>query len=147
MEILGIVLLVAVVGYMLIGTDVTGSAGIAAPIMTTRLTATQIAAYAQAAGFDGEDLIIAVAVALGESSGNPVARNQNPPREDSIGLWQINVLAHPEYSYEFLIDPQNNANAAYNVYLAAGGSFQPWGAFTNNSYAKYLDTADQAVNG
>jgi hypothetical protein len=103
-----------------------------------------IAGVASNAGFTGADLVLAVAIAYGESSGNPSAENTTPP-DNSYGLWQINVNAHPEYDPTALLDPQTNANAAFAIYSAAGNSFKPWGAFTNGSYQQYTDQAQSDV--
>ena len=46
--------------------------------------------------------------------------------EDSKGLWQINLNAHPEFLSWNLYDPQSNAFAAYQIYLKAGNSFRDW---------------------
>ena len=45
--------------------------------------------------------------------------------ELSIGLWQINVLASPQFDPELLKDPDMNATAAFT--LSNGGtSWGPW---------------------
>jgi hypothetical protein len=108
----------------------------------TILTPAQIAYYAQTAGFDGDDLSIAVAIALAESSGNtnvynPETAAGTPPGQGSYGLWQIYLHAHPEYSADNLYDPQTNANDAYELYSNAGG-FSPWGTFHSGAYRNYL---------
>jgi len=108
------------------------------------LTPAQISYYAQNAGFSGDDLAIAVAVAMAESGGNPVtynpetaAKGGTPDGEGSYGLWQIYLKDHPEYTYSNLYDPQTNANAAHDVYSAAGG-FHPWSTFNSGAYQAYL---------
>jgi Lysozyme like domain len=113
----------------------------------TTLNAQQIAGYAANAGFSGPDLQVAVAVALAESSGNTGAVGDlliTPG--GSIGLWQINLKAHPEYTAAQLTDPQANANAAYAIYSAAGSTFSPWSTYTNGAYSAYIVTAQQGVN-
>ena len=55
-----------------------------------------------------------MAVALAESSGNPAAvGDMNIPNVaaagGSVGLWQINKAAHPEFAGQDLTDPQINA--------------------------------------
>jgi hypothetical protein len=94
-----------------------------------------ICEYAQNAGFEGADLITAVAIALLESGGNAnaynpellaQARNGAPDGQGSMGLWQIYLFEHPEFAAENLYDPQTNANAAHHVYEVAGNSFSPW---------------------
>ena len=65
----------------------------------------------------------AVDVAQLESGWSTAAHNQDG--EDSRGLWQINVRAHPNYAGMNLFDPQVNAWCAYQIWLDAGG-WRPW---------------------
>lgn len=117
------------------------------------LSAAEIARHAHAAGFRGDDLNIAVAVALAESNGNTRAHNGTPP-DNSYGLWQINMLGSlgPARRREFgidsnreLFDPEENAKAAKRVYDDAGGSWGPWSTFTNGAYKQHLDKARRAT--
>jgi len=108
----------------------------------TILTPAQISYYAQRAGFTGQDLVTAVAIALAESSGNPNTYNPEtaagtPQGQGSYGLWQIYLTAHPEYAGVNLYDPQTNANAAFAIYSAAGG-FSPWSTYNSGEYQAYL---------
>lgn len=130
--------------------------GIAAVVLTAggtgllsgKLSASDIAGYAQNAGFRGQDAILAVSVALAESGGDPNAVGDlNLTPGGSVGLWQINLKAHPEYDPGQLTDPQYNANAAYNVYMAAGGSFSPWSTYAGGQYSAFIVQAQQGVNG
>lgn len=69
------------------------------------------------AGFRGDGLVTAVAVALAESSCNPSAtnvQNNTPPSRDR-GLWQINDYWHPEVDDACAYDAQCNANAAFEI--------------------------------
>jgi hypothetical protein len=114
------------------------------------LTAAQIAGYAENAGFTGEDLITAVAIALAESSGNPNVYNPEtgagaPSGEGSYGLWQIYLYMHPEFNGMNLYDPQTNANAAYSIYAAAGG-FSPWTTYGSGAYESYVAEVESAVS-
>jgi len=109
-----------------------------------------IAVYAANAGFEGADLIMAVAIALAESGGrvdayNPETAAGTPEGKGSYGLWQIYLKAHPEFEGVDLYDPQNNANAAYAIYEAAGESFRPWSTFKNLAYVSHLDDARKQV--
>jgi hypothetical protein len=106
------------------------------------LSADQIAQVAAAAGFSGGDLTTAVAIAFAESSGNPQAHNGNG--EDSWGLWQINLVAHPEFSSWDLTDPATNAKAAFILYSSSW--FHPWSTFTSGVYTRYLASAQAGVN-
>lgn len=121
------------------------------------MDAKAIAPYAKKAGFIGNDLAIAIAVALAESSGNPKAHNANTATKDnSYGLWQINMYGAlgPARRKTFnlkknedLFDPQVNANAAFKIYKGAGGKFTDWTKFRNGDYKKKINEAEIAVRG
>jgi len=113
------------------------------------LSAQQISPYAAAAGFSGDDLVNAVAIALAESSGNPKAYNPEmaagaPANQGSYGLWQIYLNAHPEFAGVDLYDPQTNANAAYQVFQQSG--FAAWSTFKSGAYQTHLLAAESAVS-
>jgi hypothetical protein len=110
-----------------------------------KLQPSDVAAVAQTAGFSGSDLEIAIAIAFAESSGNPYAIG-DLELGISVGLWQVNLKAHPEFQGVNLMDPQTNANAAYSIYVAAGMSFAPWSTFKNGAYRANLQLASSAVN-
>lgn len=111
-----------------------------------KLSAAQIAQYAQGAGFSGDDLVVATAVALAESSGNTgVVGDLALTPGGSVGLWQINLRWHPEYTAEELTDPATNAAAAFKIYTAAGNSFTPWSTYKNGAYGNHLNEASDAV--
>ena len=113
--------------------------GVTAVTGIGKLNFSGIQQYASAAGFSGDDLTTACAVALAESSGNPsVVGDLNVTPGGSIGLWQINLKAHPEYTASQLTDPQTNANAAYAIYQAAGNAFTPWTTFKTGAYLSYV---------
>ncbi len=104
------------------------------------LTREQIADYARRAGFPEAAINTMVAIALAESRGNPEAHCFNcvpGVQEDSRGLWQINVRAHPEYASQNLSDPLTNAKAALDI-SRGGTKFTPWTTFTSGAYKKYL---------
>ncbi len=120
--------------------------------MSHVLTPKQIAQYAYDAGFRGQALTTAVAVALAESSGNPHSHNAVPP-DDSYGLWQINMLGAlgPDRRADFhlksdaeLFDPAVNARAAYSI-SSHGTSFGPWTTYTSGAYRDHLGAARKAA--
>jgi CBS domain containing-hemolysin-like protein len=100
------------------------------------------------AGFRGEALEIAYAVALAESGGKATAHNDNESTgDDSYGLFQINMLGAmgPErrklYNLKAnkdLFHPPTNARVAFAI-SEAGKNWQPWSAYTNGAYKKYYD--------
>lgn len=137
---MAVILIVAVIGvaYLIF----TGGSGNGDTIGSgngndMKLTGDQISTYASNAGFTGSDLSTAVAIALAESSGHTGAMG-DPTLGVSVGLWQINLRAHPEYSLTELMDPQTNASAAYAIYHAAGRTFQPWSTFKTAVYLAYM---------
>lgn len=106
------------------------------------------AAAAYQAGFRGEDLVTAVAIARVESTWNPRATNGS-----HYGLWQI-AGSHqgkvPGWNKpEDIFDPLLNAKYAYALYQARPGSgeakFADWVPFEKEDYRKYLDISRQAV--
>jgi hypothetical protein len=116
------------------------------------LSPAQIAEYAHQAGFRGQDLTVAVAVAMAESAGNTRAHNAVPP-DNSYGLWQINMIGSlgPARRDQFdldsnreLFDPAENAKAAWAI-SGHGESFRPWTTYTSGAYKKFLDDARRGV--
>jgi hypothetical protein len=116
------------------------------------LTPKQIAQNAYDAGFRGQALTTAVAVALAESSGDPHAHNAVPP-DNSYGLWQVNMLGAlgPERRASFhlksnaeLFNPAVNARAAWSI-SGHGSSFHPWSTYTNGAYRGHLTEARAAA--
>ena len=88
------------------------------------LTRNEARNYLANAGFEGVDLNKAVLIAECESGFDTNAHNIN--FEDSRGLMQINLEAHPYYSSLDLFDPELNTLIAYELYTIAGNSFQDW---------------------
>lgn len=109
------------------------------------LSPAQIAAAAINAGFSGVNLYTAIAIALAESGGDPNAVNPGTASvpENSQGLWQINLNAHPQYSSPGILDPLTNASAAYSI--SGGSNFNAWSTFTDGKYLSYLPQAYAAV--
>ncbi len=106
------------------------------------------AAAAHQAGFRGEDLVTAVAIARVESTWNPEATNGS-----HFGLWQI-AQEHkgkvPGWDTQAdIFDPLLNARYAFALYSARPGSgeakFADWIPFEKTDYRQYLDAARQAV--
>ena len=84
----------------------------------------QIIPLLQQAGFSGDALNYAVKIMGCESGYNPDAHNVSG--EDSRGLMQINLNAHPEFSNLNLYDPLTNLKAAYQIFVKAGYNFKDW---------------------
>lgn len=117
--------------------SVTPSVVTSAPTTSAKIPAggNQLVKYLQQAGFKGEALRKAWAIAMRESGGRPGAYNGNAATGDkSYGLFQINMLGNlgsaraKQFglsSYSQLLDPTTNARAAYQ--MSKGGT--RWGAW------------------
>lgn len=93
----------------------------------------QLQALAASVGFPDPNL--AAAVAMAESGGNPNAVGDlNLGR--SIGLWQINLAAHPNYDEAGLLDPTTNAQAAFEI-SRGGTTWTPWTTYRTGAYLRY----------
>jgi len=56
--------------------------------------------------------------------------------ENSVGLWQINVKAHPQYPAASLFDARANVRAA--IAVLGHGTPTPWTTYTSGAYKGYL---------
>jgi hypothetical protein len=119
------------------------------------ISAAQIAQYAYAAGFRGDSLTTAVAVALAESHGDTGIHGdvnlQTGTWGPSVGLWQIRSLnpGHGTAAEQALRNAQANADPATNARHAyqishQGNNFRPWSTYTNGAYRNYLNQARAA---
>jgi len=93
----------------------------------------------------------AAAIAQAESGGNtnailntayPGLPGYQPPGagaqpEYSVGLWQINELAHPTYTTTALLTAVGNANAATAI-ANGGASFSAWSTYNSGAYKQFL---------
>lgn len=92
-------------------------------------------------GFPASEQVAWLAIIARESGGHPNAtvdtRGMTPTElatywkkpalpEYSVGLFQLNVLARPGLNPETLLDPEENAAAAYMI-SKGGTDFAPWG--------------------
>ena len=111
----------------------------------------ELAYVAAAAGFTGDDLVTAVALALAESGGDPEIMGRSDTGTSvgnrDHGLWQISgrwhgakLQAAPAWR-----NPYVNGRLAFKVYSDNGRTFQPWSAFTSRAHERYLPDAKIAV--
>ena len=116
-----------------------------------RLSLPQLVALTQRHGFP--DPRLAAAVAMAESGGDAAAVNDTsaqtvfPPGigpETSVGLWQVNLLAHPQYAAWDLTDPDANAAAAFQV-SSGGKDWRPWSTYVSGAYRPYYPSAQTLV--
>lgn len=105
------------------------------------MTIAELRSLAAHLGFP--DPVTAAAVAMAESGGSPSATAivthpapGNLP-ERSFGLWQVNTLAHPQYSETQLLDPTYNGQAALAI-SNGGRDWSQWSTFTSGKYRHYL---------
>jgi hypothetical protein len=115
------------------------------------LTFVQLTALWKNAGGDPLQAETAAAIALAESGGNTNAINNsaypNRPgyhtpvagaqKEYSVGLWQINLLAHPSYTAAQMLTALGNVRAAIAI-SGNGGNWHPWSTYTSGAYRAYL---------
>jgi hypothetical protein len=97
-------------------------------------------------------IVVAVAVALAESSCNPNAQNVNGPTSGcpngsvDRGLWQINNCYHPDVSDACAYNAMCNAIAAYQI-SNGGTNWKPWATFLSGAYQRYIGAAESAISG
>ena len=121
-----------------------------------QLTGEDVARYAYNAGFRGENLVKAVAIAYRESRWNAGSYNPNAATKDlSFGLMQINMIDNlgPSRRTQFgissneeLYDPAVNMRAAFKM-SSGGTDFYAWGSYKGKDpmYSTNPDAARQAV--
>jgi hypothetical protein len=125
------------------------SARMAAQRGSNVLPPEQIAFVAQKAGFTGENLVIAVAVALAESGGNANAHG-DVAIGGSFGLWQVYCVAHPDLIPPWnpdavaWYDPDQNAQWAFEI--SGGGNWRPWSTYKRGTYQSHMAAARAAVS-
>lgn len=102
-----------------------------------------VAAAAAKAGFGGNNLVTAVAVAYGESTWDPTSSNAC-----CVGLWQINrnhtAIINKHGGPAKMTDPRANAAMAYDLWRSAGGwctsgkapNCNPWQAYGTDNAGK-----------
>lgn len=95
-------------------------------------------------GMDDHNATIGAAVGMAESNGRTGVLNPNTDHEYSLGLWQHNRDTGEDRrsfygikDWSELKDPVTNARATYRLWKRQGG-WTPWGAYTNESYKKFL---------
>lgn len=86
----------------------------------------------------------AVAVALAESRGDPKAKHTNANGSVDVGLWQINLRAHPQYTQAQMLDPQQNAGAMSSI-SKTGTDWSAWSTFRSGAYKSFEDRARTAA--
>lgn len=104
----------------------------------------QVAAVAANAGIPGDQWVTCVAIA-GAESGFDKDSELWTSQEDSVGLWQINTYAHPQYPKSSLHDPQYNADAMIQIFTRRGYTWLDWTTYTRGTYRDWWVVASTAV--
>lgn len=99
-----------------------------------------VARLARAAGFKGQALITAIAVAGAESGFRSHASNRNTNGSIDRGYWQINSVHGSQSTFS----PTGNARAAYAI-SSGGRNWRPWVTYNTGAYRRYLDQARAAA--
>jgi Lysozyme like domain len=94
----------------------------------------EIMGVAQQAGFSQAGSMIAAAIAMAESGGNPNAVGDGG---QSYGLWQIYLPAHPNVTPQQAENPSTAAQLAYSI-SSGGQNWTPWSTYNNGSYLQFL---------
>ena len=122
--------------------------------MAASLSHAQLEALWTANGGPAASSDVAAAVAQAESGGDPSKINNTAyatrpgyhapsagaQPEYSVGLWQINLVAHPGYTEAAMLTPAGNAAAAVAI-SASGTSFAAWTTYVDGAYIPFLTTA------
>jgi hypothetical protein len=122
------------------GTPALDDDGVAVPTGAPARSIDQIGALAAGAGFRGPGLVMAIAVALAESRGDPRATDFDSNGTVDRGVWQINSV-HTEYSVACDYDPPCAAAATFVI--SQGGS--NWGAWVTYQHGAEIPFLPQSV--
>lgn len=107
------------------------------------LDATAVASLAYQAGFRGDDVSVAVAIAKAESQWNPLAINdQNSNGSTDFGLMQINSVHASLLATGDWRKPLTNMQMAFQIFTDAGSRWTPWVTFNSGSYRQFLQPVE-----
>ena len=129
--------------------DAGGGGGGPGESLPDKLTTLEALQLADQVGFHGAGLVIAVAVAMAESSLRVRAVHDDPggrgvPPSIDRGLWQINSVAHPDISEAEAFNPTDNARAALEI-SDHGTDWQPWTTYRDGAYKSHLAAVRSAL--
>lgn len=120
----------------------------------TRMTASQIYSAARSAGFSAASAVIATAVALGESGGDPADIGdralENATWGPSVGLWQVRTLKSDTGTGRtrdiaaLTGNVTAQARAAYEI-SSGGTSWNPWTVYKTGKYQEFMAQSQQAA--
>lgn len=121
-----------------------------------RRTPAELYAAARSAGLSSARAVLAVAIALGESSGDDTAVGdvslQNGTWGPSVGVWQIRTLKAQTGtgSDRDIVALQGNLARqalAMSHISGGGGNFTPWTVYTSGKYMQFLSQAQASAVG
>ena len=125
------------------GSGVAAEAAPAKPATTvsTSSPGAVVARAAKDAGFTGNDLVIAIAVAKAESGWRSNARNGNTNDSLDCGLWQINSVHRQLLKKHDCYDPKANAQMARALWKQSNGSWSPWVTYQRGKHLQFISEA------
>lgn len=85
-----------------------------------------------------DKLPLMTAIAMAESGGNTDSENSC-----CVGLWQVNVLAHTQYTRAQMKNPAQNVQAACAIFKSQG--LGAWESFTNGAYKKHTVEVEKSL--
>jgi hypothetical protein len=131
------------------GVTESGSGGTAAAAESKPSTPGAVVAQAaKDAGFTGNDLVIAIAVAKAESGWRPSAVSpRNADGTKDCGLWQINSIHKDLLRKNSCSDPKANARMARQIWKNAHGSWSPWYTYKNSKHFPFISEARSLAAG
>jgi len=105
----------------------------------------QVAGIASVVGFTGRHLVTAIAISFAENTTHDMTKtSHNTNGTWDTGLWQINSVHVPPYTYKQLVDGVGNGEAAYAL-SNHGTNFDPWVTYYRNLYVPFLPAAHNAL--
>ena len=110
----------------------------------TQYPPAQVAWVARNAGFTGDGLTMAVAIALAESDGYNHALHVDVDCSVDRGMWQISSVYQSWVSDQQAFDPNEAAQAAYTI-SNGGTDWSQWATYQNGGYQGHLDQARAAI--
>lgn len=110
----------------------------------TQYPPSQIAWIARNAGFTGDGLTTAVAIALAESDGYGHALHVDVDCTVDRGMWQISNYYNSWVTDQQAFDPYQAAQAAYTI-SGGGTDWHQWATYQNGNYQSYLGQAQAAI--
>lgn len=111
------------------------------------LTIPQIAQIAVNAGIpNGMPVMLAVCIALAESSGRTDAVNRNTNGTGDYGVWQINDVHNEKMPGRDRFDPDVNAQLMAMI-SSNGTNWQPWTTYNTGAYQQFMGQVTSELGG